>query len=153
MMPNDYPSMMQMLPAILAFISSAATLGITRYIDAKNREAREKKIEDFRQRKNQDDLSSLVNLQIKDILLASESYREEVKADMDGLKNEILITKNIHEKKMADIIYSYENQIEELRKRINEMSKLIEELKAENQFLKKKKLPSNTRVNNITKKL
>ena len=150
---SDYPSVAQMFPAVLAFLSSAITLAVTRYVDAKNREKREKRIEEFRQTKNKDELSSLINLQIKDILEASESYREEVRSDMDNLKNEIRVTKGIHEKKMADIIASYEDQIEDLRKRINVMAKIIDELRAENELLKKKKSLSSTPVTDRSKNL
>lgn len=150
---NDYPSVAQMFPAVLAFLSSAMTLAVTRYIDAKNREKREKNIEEFRQAKNKNELSSLVNLQIKDILIASEAYREEVRSDMENLKKEIHLTKDIHEKKMADIIASYENQIEDLRKRINVMAKIIDELRSENELLKKKKSLSNTPIADRSKNL
>jgi hypothetical protein len=124
-------------PILSAAIASLITIIGNSYRENKRFAKQKESMSAYVEQKNKDYTTRHINEEMKLILDASASYREEIRQDMDKLKKEITASKNLSESQMMEMKKSYEKEIVLLRKKIEELTKLVEQYKQENTLLQK----------------
>jgi len=129
----DYESLL----ATASYFSSPALASIATFtvnkmwqshISRKNRSTAMNIAEQRSLYEKQKNLTEEVNV----LLSANKSYREEIKKDLDSLKNELEESTSFHRKEMEMMKKEYEEEIQRLRTKISELASELLTYRREN---------------------
>jgi len=113
-------------------LASIATFTVNKmwqsHISRKNRSTAINIAEQRSLYEKQKNLTEEVNV----LLSANKSYREEIKKDLDSLKNELEESTSFHRKEMEMMKKEYEEEIQRLRTKISELASELLTYRREN---------------------
>lgn len=115
-------------PALASIATFAANKMWQSHVSGKNRVIAMNIAEQRSLYEKQKNLTGEVNV----LLSANKSYREEIKKDLDSLKNELEESKSFHRKEMEMMKKEYEEEIQRLRTKISELASELLTYRREN---------------------
>ena len=115
-------------PALASIATFAANKMWQSHVSRKNRVTSMNIAEQRSLYEKQKNLTEEVNV----LLSANKSYREEIKKDLDSLKNELEESTSFHRKEMEMMKKEYEEEIQRLRTKISELASELLTYRREN---------------------
>lgn len=115
-------------PALASIATFAANKMWQSHVSRKNRATSMNIAEQRSLYEKQKNLTEEVNV----LLSANKSYREEIKKDLDSLKNELEESTSFHRKEMEMMKKEYEEEIQRLRTKISELASELLTYRREN---------------------
>lgn len=115
-------------PALASIATFAANKMWQSHVSRKNRSTAMNIAEQRSLYEKQKNLTEEVNV----LLSANKSYREEIKKDLDSLKNELEESTSFHRKEMEMMKKEYEEEIQRLRTKISELASELLTYRREN---------------------
>lgn len=125
------------IPIISAISASIITI-FANFLREKYKQSKQKdSIEMILMQKREQESNRNFYSEISLIVEANASYRDEIRKDMENLKKEMNSLTLHYELKMDNMKAEYEKEIEELKNKILEMEKMLNEYRRQNEVLHK----------------
>jgi chromosome condensin MukBEF ATPase and DNA-binding subunit MukB len=111
--------------AIFTFLGNMTLVAYRGYLQ-------KKRAEPVLEKKFANDEQKALAEQIRMLLKASEDYRNEVREDLDRMKQEMSDMSNRHEEEMRIIRTAYDTEMEEMQRKITELTEEVMSYRREN---------------------